>query len=72
MTKAPEAVDEAAFHVPLKLKYRNPGRLLHRQFDPPEGTWTFQGGTFKSKSSNQGTSSKVKTLRPRKRAYGPF
>lgn len=61
-----------AFSIPLKLKNRNPGRLLHRQFDPPEGTWTFVGGTYKSKTANSGTANKVKTLRPRKRSYGPF
>jgi len=56
-----------------KLKYRNPdSRLNKRQFDPPEGTYTFQGGKFGAKSSNQGTKSKKKTIAPRKRAYGPF
>lgn len=44
--------------IPLKLKYRQ-----HKN-----------GEKHKSKSSNQGTSSKlvVKTLKPRKRAYGPW
>lgn len=58
--------------IPLKLKHRNPGALLHRQFDPPFGTRVFQGGTFKSKTSNQGSKTNVKTIRPRRKAYGPF
>lgn len=56
-----------------KAKYRNPNKKLQRrQFDPPEGTWTFSGGGFKSKTSNQGTISKVRTLGPRRRSYGPW
>lgn len=56
-----------------KAKYRPRNfRLLKRQFDPEGGTKVFAAGRFTSKTANQGTSSKVKTLKPRKRAYGPW
>jgi hypothetical protein len=57
-----------------KLKYRNPNsRTLRRtNLDPADGTRVFQAGSYKSKTANQGTASKVKTLKPRRRAYGPF
>lgn len=57
-----------------KEKYRNPNRRLLRRngVDPPEGTWVYSGGKFKAKSANQGSKSKVKTLAPRRRAYGPW
>lgn len=59
------------FQIPLKAKYRNPGRLQHRTFDPPEGTRTFTaGGGHSSKSSNSGQGSqKRQTLTPRKKSY---
>lgn len=57
----------------LKLKYRNPGRLEHRDFDPPQGTLTYKAGRFTSKrGGNAGTGSNTKTLRPRRKAYGPW
>lgn len=56
-----------------KVKYRNPNRrLIKRNYDPPEGTWTFNGGGYKSKTSNSGTASKVKTIVSRRKAYGPW
>lgn len=56
---------------PLKLKYRNPGRLLKREkIDPPEGTWVYNAGRFHSKhGGNQGTKGKVITVRPPMHAY---
>lgn len=67
------AIDPAtAILIPLKAKYRIPGRILHRPFDPPEGTGTYLAGGFGSKSSNQGKKKNGKTLRPRRRAYGPW
>jgi hypothetical protein len=58
-----------------KKKYRNPDcRVLRRNgIDPPEGTRTFNGGRFKSKSSNAGKAAKaMQGWGVRKRAYGPF
>lgn len=56
-----------------KAKYRPRSfKLLKRNFDPEGGTKVALQGSYTSKSSNQGTKTKVKTLRPRKRAYGPF
>lgn len=65
----------------LKAKYRNSDRphignyrVLHRdKLDPPEGTLTYKAGRHGSKAGgNAGTASKVKTLKPRRKAYGPF
>jgi hypothetical protein len=58
-----------AYSMPLKLKYRSSGKVLHRGWDPPEGTRVYTAGRFKSKSANQGASKKVKgqTLRPRRK-----
>lgn len=62
-----------AILIPLKAKYRIPGRLLKRAgIDPPEGTMVFNGGRFKATSSNQGKSDKVRTLLPRRKSYGPW
>lgn len=59
--------------IRLKLKYRNPqSRRLKRPFDPEGGTLVFKAGRFSSKTANQGTASKVKSLAPRRKAYGPF
>ena len=63
--------------IPLKLKYRQPGRVIKgRAGDPPEGTNVYQAGRFKSKSSNSGTKGANRgmesRLRPRRRSYGPF
>ena len=56
-----------------KAKYRPRNfRLLKRNFDPEGGTKVFNMGRFGAKSSNSGTASKVKTLAPRKKAYGPW
>jgi hypothetical protein len=61
------------FLIPLKAKYRIPGRILHREgIDPPFGTGVYSGGRFKSRTENQGKASKVRTLKPRQRAYGPW
>ena len=59
---------------PLKAKYRRSGKLLHRQgVDPPEGTWTYSGGNYRSASGgNAGKTDKSIHLRPRRRAYGPI
>lgn len=55
-----------------KAKYRPSNfRLLRRAFDPDGGTKVVQTG-FASKTANQGTKNKVKTLKPRRRAYGPW
>ena len=62
--------------IPLKLKHRNPNKKLQRRqgIDPPEGTWTFSGGKFKSKSIGQGTKGGRKTSGNgvRRRSYGPW
>ncbi len=59
--------------IPLKFKYRNPNRKrLKRPFDPEGGTLVFQAGSFKSKTANQGTADKTKTIAPRRKAYGPW
>ena len=60
--------------IPLKAKYRIPGRILHRDgIDPPFWTGVYNAGRFKSKSSNAGTKGKSgQTLKPRQRAYGPW
>lgn len=61
-----------------KVKYRNPDhRVLRRQgIDTlPEGTRVFRAGRFGSKSSNGRPPNAVKdgqTLRPRRRAWGPW
>lgn len=58
-----------------KAKYRPSNfRLLKRQFDPEGGTKTVQVTRFVSKTMNSGSSDskKVRTLKPRQRAYGPF
>lgn len=66
-----------------KLKYRNPDRRLLKRgsnfgatggvIDPPEGTWTFNGGRFKAKTANQKTKDRPNViLRPRRKSYGPF
>lgn len=58
--------------MPLKAKYRQPGRLMHRQWDPPSGTWTFACGTHASKKGGNSGGGKIhaaQTLRPRMRAY---
>lgn len=63
----------SAFNIPLKLKHRNPDRrILHRPGDPPEGTLVFKAGRFGSKTQNAGKAVKGSTIRPRKRAYGPW
>lgn len=65
----------------LKAKHRNSNRphignyrIQHRdKIDPPEGTLTRSAGKNHSKvSGNAGSASKVKTLRPPQRSYGPF
>jgi hypothetical protein len=62
-----------AILIPLKAKYRIPGKIMHRPFDPPEGTGVYSAGRFKSKTSNQGTKEKSKqSLKPRQRSYGPW
>lgn len=64
---------ETAVTIPLKLKNRNPNsRVLHRPFDPQGGTLIYYSSGYSSKTSNAGTASKVKTLKPRRRAYGPW
>lgn len=56
--------------MPLKKKYRRPGRLLHRQFDPKEGTRVYSTERHASKQNgNSGQGVKPKTVRPRRRAY---
>jgi hypothetical protein len=67
-----------------KAKYRPTNRRLNLRdkIDPhcnmgaselcPKGTWTYMSGSYTSKSSNAGTASKVKTIAPRRRAYGPW
>lgn len=64
---------------PLKAKYRNSirpkignHRVLHRKFDPPEGTLTFSGGRFLSRARTNSAKPKLKSLAPPRRAYGPF
>ena len=54
---------------PLKAKYRLPGRLLHRQFDPSEGTWVWQAGGQPSKQRTNSGKAKAVSIRPRMRAY---
>lgn len=65
----------------LKAKYRNSDRphignyrIQHRdKVDPPEGTLTKAAGSNHSKAGgNSGHASKVITLRPRQRAWGPW
>lgn len=65
----------------LKAKHRNSSRPhignfrhLHRdKIDPPEGTLVRNAGNHKSKAGgNHGESSKVITLKPRQKAYGPW
>lgn len=57
----------------LKRKYRRPGRLLKRQFDPPAGTRVFVTERHTSKySGNSGKSNRAIQVRPRRKAYGPF
>ena len=57
-----------------KLKYRNPdARCLHRQgVDPPQGTWTYRDGGFATKPRTNTGRKAGATLRPRRKAYGPF
>lgn len=61
-----------------KLKFRNPDfRTLRRQgIDTlPEGTRVYKAGRFGSKSSNGRPANAPKdgqTLRPRRRAWGPW
>lgn len=55
---------------PLKLKYRRPGKILHRQWDPPEGTRVYSAGRFTAKKGgNSGAKTHVITVRPPMRAY---
>jgi hypothetical protein len=63
-----------AIPIPLKAKYRIPGAILHRNgIDPPFGTGVYKAGRFKSKSSNSGSADKTRsTIRPRRKAYGPW
>ena len=65
----------------LKAKHRNSTRphignfrhIKRDKIDPPEGTLVYAAGNSKSKAGgNHGESSKVLTLKPRQRAYGPF
>lgn len=61
-------------HMTLKFKYRLPGKLVHRDFDPPGGTLVRAAGSNTSKKGgNSGSgSTKVKSLKPRRKAYGPW
>lgn len=53
-----------------KVKYRRPGRLLHREkIDPPEGTWVYNAGRFGSRPRTNPARKKGETLRPRMKAY---
>ncbi len=64
----------------LKAKHRNSNRphignfaLVHRKFDPPEGTLIRKAGNNTSKKGgNSGKGTLVRTLKPRQRAYGPW
>jgi len=56
----------------LKAKYRKPGRLLHRQFDPPEGTWVYDSESHPAKQRTNSATAKRTSLRPGRRAYGPW
>lgn len=53
----------------LKAKYRNPGGCLHRDFDPPEGTWVYKAGRFTSKKRANAARIKHASIAPRMRAY---
>lgn len=57
-----------------KLKYRNPNhKILKRQgVDPPEGTRVVAMRSKGKYAGNSGTKSKKVTVRPRRRAYGPW
>lgn len=62
-----------AIETTLKEKYRTPGKLDHRVFDPPQGTWTYKAGRFKSPSNNSGKKQLQKAgWGIRRRAYGPW
>lgn len=52
---------------PLKLKYRTPGKLLHRtNCDPPEGTWVYTRGIVRvKKGGNSGGVGRVARRRLR-------
>lgn len=62
----------------LKAKYRIPGRFIYRKGIediynvPAPGTAVYKAGKFSAKTMNKGTKSNVKTLKPRRRAYGPW
>ena len=57
--------------IPLKLKYRTPGRILHRGWDPDGGTLVYEaGGRFTSKTNNSGKKQlRMQGTGPRMKAY---
>ena len=60
-------------NIPLKLKYRNPNqKRLRRPFDPEGGTLIFKAGRFGASPVSGVEKKKVVSIRPRRRAYGPF
>lgn len=60
--------------IPLKLKYRTPGRFYRRNgIDPPEGTWAYQYDKHPSHSANSGKAQKKQSgTGHRRRTYGPW
>lgn len=56
-----------AILIPLKLKHRNPNHRVKA-----DGTKVFMAGRFSGKTNNQGSKKKGVTIRPRRRAYGPW
>lgn len=65
-------------NLALKAKYRPQGLFLYRtgietKFDIPfPGTAVYRAGRFAARSMNKGSGLAVKSIRPRRRAYGPF
>lgn len=57
--------------IPLKAKYRLPGRLLRRSgIDPPEGTRVYSGGRFAAKPrTNSGKAKQGQIVSCRMKSY---
>lgn len=60
--------------MPLKAKYLAKNYKIERQSSSsgPIETKVVMASRFKSKTNNSGKKNTSKTLRPRRRAYGPF
>jgi hypothetical protein len=74
-----EGVEEVIDITLAKLKYRNPNsrwvfrtHIEGRYGIPAPGTRVYSAGSFGAKPRTNQPKAAVKTLRPRKKAYGPF